>query len=464
MLVAVTLAACISCKGSSSPDKPVVYTVTFDTDGGSEIPSQKVNKNEKAKSPEPVPVKEKCIFAGWYKDDACSIEFDFGNAITGNITLYAKWNPIEGNIEVKFETSGGTSIVSLIIAEGQKLTKPQPDPSKANYKFGGWFADQDFSLAFNFETELTQSTTIYAKWIPLYTITFSGADVPSQTVEKGQKATKPADPVNSSGALFGGWYTSDKYTTVFDFDSEIHENKTIYAKWRDSWTVTFSGSGGTPSQFVKNGQKASKPDDPADTSSQTFDGWYADANYTAKFDFNTVITKDTTVYAKWLSFFTITFDSVDGSAVAPVKAVQGKLAVKPADPTRDSRSFDGWYLDSAYQQPFDFETTVITRDIKLYAKWAMPQGVTDAITIKIEKAQLDVTYTIERSGNNLQYDSCFVCNDGPADWYVNNELVQSNSTTYTTSRTAFVHTGICTVEARKIINGIEYSWSKDVSL
>ena len=51
-------------------------------------------------------------------------------------------------------------------------------------------------------------------------------------------------------------------------------------------------------QTVESGFKATKPADPK-ASGYTFGGWYADAAFSAKFDFNTAITENTTVYAKW---------------------------------------------------------------------------------------------------------------------------------------------------------------------
>ena len=515
--------------------KIIVLNVTFFTDGGTEIAAQEINYNEKATAPATDPTKENCTFDGWYTDKTFETEFDFETAITQDITIYAKWIVAEGKLEVKFETSGGSNISTQIIEPGAKATKPATDPTKAHYKFGGWYVDADCSLAFDFDTELTEATTIYARWIelytvtfntdggstiaaqevepgtpitepstapaksgykfagwysdqtlttsynfsngvnesftlyakwtPVYTITFSGADVPSQSVEKGQKATKPADPVRDDGILFGGWYINEACTTAFDFNSEIHENKILYAKWMDSWTVTFSAGddGIISSQSVKNGNKVTKPTTPADKNNLSFDNWYSDAALTTLFDFNTPITKDTTIYAKWLPVFTITFDSVDGSEVDPIKVLQGKTATKPADPTRGSRPFVGWYLDSEYQTPFDFETTVIIGDLKLYAKWAMPEGVTDAITIKTEKAELDVTFVYETQYGMTRIYS-FTCNDGTADWYLNNTLVKSNSATYNKSLSMFQKRGYCTVEARKIIDGIEYSWTRDISM
>jgi uncharacterized repeat protein (TIGR02543 family) len=72
--------------------------------------------------------------------------------------------------------------------------------------------------------------------------------------------------------------------------------------------------------------------------------------------------------------FTISFNSGSGSYVPPVKASYGNFAKKPGDPTLEKYGFAGWYADSTYQEAFDFETTEITKNITLYAKWAQTQA------------------------------------------------------------------------------------------
>ena len=76
-----------------------------------------------------------------------------------------------------------------------------------------------------------------------YTVTFNsmgGTEVSSQSIESGNKATKPAAPTKAETAtevfVFAGWYTStDRGTTLsdtaFDFDTAITDNISLYAKW-----------------------------------------------------------------------------------------------------------------------------------------------------------------------------------------------------------------------------------------
>lgn len=67
--------------------------------------------------------------------------------------------------------------------------------------------------------------------------------------------------------------------------------------------------------------------------------------------------------------FTITFNSMGGSSVTSQTVKKGNKATKPIDPTRSGYTFAGWYKEEAYTNEFNFETTTITYDRTLYAKW-----------------------------------------------------------------------------------------------
>jgi uncharacterized repeat protein (TIGR02543 family) len=69
-----------------------VHTVTFESNGGSDVPSQTVEYNGKAT--EPVPTKAGYIFEGWYSDVELTTPYDFDTPVTADITLYAKWRPL----------------------------------------------------------------------------------------------------------------------------------------------------------------------------------------------------------------------------------------------------------------------------------------------------------------------------------------------------------------------------------
>ena len=135
-----------------------------------------------------------------------------------------------------------------------------------------------------------------------YSVTFNtngGNDISAQTVETGKTATKPAVPTKS-GYLFGGWYSDESCTAVFNFAAAITKNMTLYAKWLLAYTVMFDAKGGSqvPSQTIEAGKMATRPAAPT-KSGYTFVDWYSDESHAEVFDFNTAITKNITLYAKW---------------------------------------------------------------------------------------------------------------------------------------------------------------------
>ena len=236
------------------PPEPVTYTVTFETFGGTTVPSQTVEEGDTATEPED-PTREGYTFGGWYLDEDCTVPYDFSTPVTEDITIYAKWTKNEEptppgpeepvTYTVTFETFGGTTVPSQTVKEGDTATKPQ-DPTRDGYTFGGWYLDEDCTIPYDFSTPVTGDITIYAKWTKneeptppgpekpvTYTVTFEtdgGTTVPSQTVEEGNTAAKPQDPIRE-GYTFGGWFMDKDCTIPYDFSTPVTGDITLYAKW-----------------------------------------------------------------------------------------------------------------------------------------------------------------------------------------------------------------------------------------
>ena len=168
------------------------------------------------------------------------------------------------------------------------------------------------------------------------------------------------------------------------------------------YLVMFKSNGGTEvaSQKIESGKTATEPTAPT-KDGYAFAGWFTDSGLTAAFTFNTAITADITLYAKWIeaakTTFTVTF-SVDGAETKQTVA-EGEKAVKPADPTKTGYTFDGWYKDDT---KFDFETTV-TVNLTLTAKWTL---ITYTITYEglngVENPNTITSYTVESETITLQ--------------------------------------------------------------
>lgn len=192
-----------------------------------------------------------------------------------------------------------------------------------------------------------------------------------QTINRGEKFTKPAEPPKENHT-FAGWYNGDE---KFDFDADTTNAPNVLnlvAKWDiNKYTVQFvSDYGSFADQTVEHG----KPIDtgkltPPIVEGFTFDGWYADKAHETKFDFNTQITSDTKVYAKWTAKdYEVSFITEHGKTPTSQNVPYNKTATDPGELTAEGYTFIGWYTDATYTTKFNFSTP-ITGDTKVYAKW-----------------------------------------------------------------------------------------------
>lgn len=380
----MTLRAKWALDTSLPEDSGVEYTVTFDTDGGGEIPSQTVKEGGKVIKPEN-PKKEGYTLEGWYLDGE-KWSFITGT-VSKSITLKAQWignAPKEPEVpkapeyNVSFETDGGEKIPSQTVVEGGYVTMPT-DPTKDGYDFIGWYAG---SNEWSFEQDTVRADLILiAKWrensTPKYTVAFDtdgAGDVPAQTVREGAKVTRPSDP-SKAGYIFNGWYVG---INEWNFDSDtVTKNITLTAKWKEvptqvkEYTVTFDtdGAGEIPSQTVKEGETVTRPDNPT-KSGYTFGGWFLG---TQVWSFTTdTVTKNITLKAKWtenapvLKSYTVTFDTDGAGKISAQSIKEGGKVMKPDDPTKSGYTFVGWFDG---EKKWFFDTDTVTSDITLKARW-----------------------------------------------------------------------------------------------
>ncbi|MBP5446722.1 MAG: InlB B-repeat-containing protein, partial [Treponema sp.] len=153
-----------------------IYTVTFDSKGGSEVAGQKVTSGQTATRPDD-PAKEHFNFAGWCSDENCQTPFDFAAPITAPTTLYAKWSDLPVYV-VTFDLNGGkygsSDSYTQHVESGGKAVRPANDPTKddsvgtdvtTKYAFENWYADSGCGTLFDFDaTAISGVTTVYTKW------------------------------------------------------------------------------------------------------------------------------------------------------------------------------------------------------------------------------------------------------------------------------------------------------------
>ena len=232
------------------------YTVTFQSEGGSEVASQ-IRANTPADQPAD-PTKEGYTFIGWYNGES---EWNFETPVTADLTLTAKWQLNQYTITFKPENGGQDIVIKQDY--GTAITAPA-NPTKTGYTFAGW--DKTIPT-----TMPAGNMTITAQWtVNQYTITFDtagGSEVPSITQDYGTAITPPAAPTRT-GYTFAGW------------DREIPtampaENMTITARWQvNQYTITFDTAGGSEVAPITQdyGTTITAPANPTKTG-YTFAGW-----------------------------------------------------------------------------------------------------------------------------------------------------------------------------------------------
>ncbi|MGD9605375.1 MAG: InlB B-repeat-containing protein, partial [Bacilli bacterium] len=411
------------------------FTVTFDSNGGSSV-STIVNVLYDTTIVLSDSTKVGYDFLGWYTGNSIhDVLFNSSSTVKGNITLYAKWQlkyyqvqffdgetllskqavfygfsavpPVEptkigyefmgwstsyhnitSNVDLQstynanlytitFEENGGSTVTDL--TQGYESIVLQPTtPTKTGYSFIGWFSNQELTESYVFSTMPLNGITLYAKWsINQYTISFNangGSETANITENYQTSLTAPTDPTKV-GYTFGGWFTDSGFENEYVFTTMPAFDVELNAKWTiNQYTIVFEENDGTVvSDITQNyGTTVTKPTDPTKTG-YSFINWYVDSAFTEVYAFTTMPALNITLYAKWtINQYTIDFEENGGSSVTAIIQDYGTVVVEPANPTRVTYIFVGWFLDANLTESYTF-TTMADENIVLYAKWTDEQ-------------------------------------------------------------------------------------------
>ena len=211
--------------------------------------------------------------------------------------------------KVSFASNGGSIIDSVIIKEGITLSEPT-SPTKEGYNFVGWYADYDLTIPYDFNDKIEKNITLYAKW-------------ESNIIE---------------------------YSIFFNTNDGEYIEPMVFNKGNLITTLPIP---------YKNGYE--------------FVGWYTDIELMIPFEYNSTISSDMVLYAKYqekitknyitVSFITNSEDVIDDRVVL-IASVLSEVKLKD----KDDYIFIGWYKDSSFTKLFSFDE-VVYDDLVLYAKW-----------------------------------------------------------------------------------------------
>ena len=229
------------------------YTITFDTNGGSEIAPITQDYGTEITAPDN-PTRKGYTFKEWDKEIPETMPAE-------NMTVKAQWEI--NQYTIAFDTNGGSEIAPITQDYGTEITAPD-NPTRKGYTFKGW--DKEIP-----EAMPAENITVKAQWeINQYTITFDtngGSEIAPITQDYGTEITAPDKPTRK-GYTFKGW------------DKEIPEtmpaeNITVKAQWEiNQYTITFDTNGGSEIAPITQdyGTEITAPDNPT-RKGYTFKGW-----------------------------------------------------------------------------------------------------------------------------------------------------------------------------------------------
>ena len=327
------------------------YTITFDTNGGSEIAPITQDYGTEITAPDN-PTRKGYTFKGWDKEIPKTMPAE-------NITLKAQWEI--NQYTITFDTNGGSEIAPITQDYGTEITAPA-NPTRKGYTFKGW--DKEIP-----KTMPAENITLKAQWeINQYTITFDtngGSEIAPITQDYGTEITAPDKPTRK-GYTFKGW------------DKEIPEtmpaeNITVKAQWEiNQYTITFDTNGGSEIAPITQdyGTEITAPDNPT-RKGYTFRGWDKEIP-------KTMPAENITVKAQWeINQYTITFDTNGGSEIAPITQDYGTEITAPDNPTRKGYTFRGWDKEIPKTMPAE--------NITITARWKDTEKPTGEIIIGTNK-------------------------------------------------------------------------------
>ena len=153
-----------------------IFTVTFNSNGGEAVPSQKVAKGNKATLPEVAAGGHPINYTGgtfvwWFKEAVCVNPWDFQNdTVTGNMTLYAAWNAANDYSVIFFANKGtfagaGNPIFTIKETSSNLSGNMPANPSRTDFIFSSWNTNAEGNgTDFNDTTTVSASIAVYANW------------------------------------------------------------------------------------------------------------------------------------------------------------------------------------------------------------------------------------------------------------------------------------------------------------
>ena len=340
------------------------YTVTF-IDKGKEIDKQELEAGSLVIAPKVS--MEGYTFKYWSKKENGK-EYNLNLPITRNLTLYSVYEINKYNVE--FYDNDKLIKTIKVDYDNTINSNEVPTVSKTGYTFTGWIEN---NKNFDFTTKIKENKKLYSKYeIIKNAVIFNDENrITTKKVDYNNKVEK-IESQGKIGYTFKYWSTTQD-GEEFDFNTLITEGITLYAVYDiNEYSVNFIDQGNAygDTQKVKYNKIAVKPETDPIKEGYTFKYWSLDENGVA-YDFNTKITKDTTLYSVYsVNSYKVSFVDNGTKYIEDETIEYNKVAVKPeTDPSKEGHTFKYWSLEEN-GVAYDFNAK-ITKDITLYSVYSV---------------------------------------------------------------------------------------------
>ena len=245
--------------------------------------------------------------AGYVEDSKITLAQLRDLAIEKDTIIYLRYTGIPRTVTFM---NGETQFDQKQTLHGTAVAAPATAPTKeGGYQFAAWCSDSGLTTEVNLaETPITADTTLYAKFVKTWTVSFNlngkpATAIADQIIVDGEKATAPATNPKTSGFRFKRWLLDDQ---EFNFDSFITTDVELVAEWEEAETVNFtynkndgSDASSVIPTFVGEPATSTKPADP-ERYGYRFDGWFTAAEGGTEYTFTEDVTAAKVLYAHWV--------------------------------------------------------------------------------------------------------------------------------------------------------------------
>lgn len=224
---------------------------------------------------------------------------------------------------------------------------------------------------------------------------------------------------DKEGYTFAGWFKNSECSGASEkFPLSISGDTILYAKWNTNFTVLFESNGGSEVDPINASCIEVMPE--SHKNGFIFGGWYSTPDYsTVKTVFPFTVTRNTTLYARWLTSFNVQFVTNGGTPITTYRAAE--ISISPVC-TKAGYDFAGWYFDSSLTVPAEFPL-ILTADTTLYAKWQRIYSI-NFVTNGGTSVQTMQTSCIQSSPQSTKTDASL---EG---WYTDEGCTSGNKVTF----------------------------------